>query len=287
MRARGMLKPISPSQLSPAGKSKTGIRSVSALDSPDRIPTLQRSPKRRNLTKTSRVQLAPAVSVNVEHLEEIDNVSLSCPHCPRLFVRNSALEKHLETHAKQKRFRCLHCTKSFKSKAAVTRHLRCHLRKKTFDFGQANRKHGQPTMKLKNLRCVHCNKIIPSETVLKPFGGSNYNISPSKLKQSCSFTCNACNKAFVQSPNLRTQVRGQTGDSRPLSARNLFQCPHCSKNFIKRSLLTKHVRTRTLERPYKCVHCCKAFSTSENLSAHSRSHDRQNSTHQLQLPMIS
>jgi len=261
MREEGKLKPKLSRQFS-VGKSKTMLRDEFTSD----------------------------VSVNLEHLEELDNVSVACPLCLRLFVRKSAIEKHLEMHIKQKRFRCLHCRKTFKTKVAVKRHVRCHLEKKTLDFNQLNNNHGQSATNANTnnvLSCIHCNKIIPSEADPKPICNSNCKVSPSKLRKYCSFTCSACTNTFVQSPILRTQMRVKTGLNRAQTARKPFRCPYCSKNFTKRSLLSKHIRTRTLEKPYKCIRCCKAFSTSKNLTVHSRSHNPHICTEQMQLPKIS
>lgn len=45
-------------------------------------------------------------------------------------------------------------------------------------------------------------------------------------------------------------------------------CPYCSLNCTKRSVLIKHIRAHTNERPYPCDTCKTAFKTKSNLHKH-------------------
>ena len=58
----------------------------------------------------------------------------------------------------------------------------------------------------------------------------------------------------------------------PKHERRIQQCEHCSKAFDRPSLLIRHIRTHTGEKPYACDCCSKAFSTSSSLNTHRRIH---------------
>ncbi|KAF8840649.1 STE-domain-containing protein [Paxillus ammoniavirescens] len=66
-----------------------------------------------------------------------------------------------------------------------------------------------------------------------------------------------------------------TTTGKPVTSK-AFVCPlySCGRLFKRLEHLKRHLRTHTLERPYKCNRCMKRFSRSDNLSQHLRIHAR-------------
>ncbi|KAI0370973.1 hypothetical protein BV20DRAFT_943266 [Pilatotrama ljubarskyi] len=56
-----------------------------------------------------------------------------------------------------------------------------------------------------------------------------------------------------------------------------FVCPlfSCGRMFKRMEHLRRHLRTHTLERPFRCEQCQKRFSRSDNLAQHVRTHERR------------
>lgn len=57
--------------------------------------------------------------------------------------------------------------------------------------------------------------------------------------------------------------------ARPKSA-GKHVCPHCGRDCMKPSVLEKHIRCHTGERPYPCTTCGVSFKTQSNLYKHKR-----------------
>ncbi|TKS71195.1 Zinc finger protein 831 [Collichthys lucidus] len=57
--------------------------------------------------------------------------------------------------------------------------------------------------------------------------------------------------------------------ARPKSA-GKHVCPHCGRDCMKPSVLEKHLRCHTGERPYPCTTCGISFKTQSNLYKHKR-----------------
>ncbi|XP_044143885.1 transcription factor HIVEP3 isoform X1 [Bufo gargarizans] len=81
-------------------------------------------------------------------------------------------------------------------------------------------------------------------------------------------------KVYVQRP---TQVSVKQADEPPKKEKKSqkpgkYICQYCSRPCAKPSVLQKHIRSHTGERPYPCVPCGFSFKTKSNLYKHRKSH---------------
>ncbi|KAJ8372509.1 hypothetical protein AAFF_G00281600 [Aldrovandia affinis] len=74
-------------------------------------------------------------------------------------------------------------------------------------------------------------------------------------------TCSQCGTSFRSESLLKKHYRVHTGE-RP------YHCSQCGKSFTQSSSLTLHQQTHTGERPYHCSQCGKSLSTLPNLKRH-------------------
>ncbi|XP_012879816.1 PREDICTED: zinc finger protein 831 isoform X2 [Dipodomys ordii] len=89
-----------------------------------------------------------------------------------------------------------------------------------------------------------------------------------------TLTVNIVGALPVLSPGL-----GPTLGS-PGKAKNAgkYLCPHCSRDCLKPSVLEKHIRSHTGERPFPCATCGIAFKTQSNLYKHRRTQTHLNNS---------
>lgn len=77
--------------------------------------------------------------------------------------------------------------------------------------------------------------------------------------------CRFCSYTALYHSLLARHERIHTGD-RP------YQCPSCSKRFVQKTHMENHLRMHSGERPFQCDLCARAFATASALAGHVLGH---------------
>lgn len=97
---------------------------------------------------------------------------------------------------------------------------------------------------------------------------------PQLVPQQHQFQSLAVTIDRTMSPSMTVQVQQQPPVQQPAASDSptpgRYVCPFCQLNCAKPSVLQKHIRAHTNERPYPCEICGFAFKTRSNLYKHRR-----------------
>ncbi|XP_074013725.1 zinc finger protein 831 [Numenius arquata] len=127
--------------------------------------------------------------------------------------------------------------------------------------------------------CVHLessnvplilNPLLPSEGTDQP-----HSLFPKQLGQTLTLNI-VSTLPVLSSPN--SCVNASTGSPGKSKKAGKYICKHCGRDCLKPSVLEKHIRSHTGERPFPCTTCGIAFKTQSNLYKHRRTQTHVNNT---------
>ncbi|PKU37478.1 hypothetical protein llap_12218 [Limosa lapponica baueri] len=127
--------------------------------------------------------------------------------------------------------------------------------------------------------CVHLessnvplilNPLLPSEGT-----DQAHSLFPKQLGQTLTLNI-VSTLPVLSSPN--SCVNASTGSPGKSKKAGKYICKHCGRDCLKPSVLEKHIRSHTGERPFPCTTCGIAFKTQSNLYKHRRTQTHVNNT---------
>jgi uncharacterized Zn-finger protein len=165
------------------------------------------------------------------------------------------------------KFDCKRCEKSYKTKKDLIAHnrnvhedrkLSCKICLTIFTNNRALYRHIQRDHQ--NITCTSCEKVFTSTTGLRAHFRS--------IHQKIRHECEECQQSFSQRSTLNQHIKSHHSNIQLPK----YTCDICSKVFIGRASIQKHMRRVHQEKRYECKICKIKFTRLRDLWKHSFNH---------------
>ncbi|CAH0564687.1 unnamed protein product [Brassicogethes aeneus] len=218
------------------------------------------------------------------HLDEVNSKEdLLCTICNKQFEFPRYLKAHLKRHEDSyKKFKCDLCEKGFSSKRDLTDHVnvhkniknfKCPICDKAFRTKQNVAKHLPIHSEKRPYKCTLCDKSFKKQSILRKHSFTHLKDRP--------FKCDVCDKTYKSKESLRVhklthnkpkfdcKMCASTFDSlshlyghscRSNKTLKFFICNFCKRGFLKKTLLSIHVRNMHQKVSFTCDTCGILFN---------------------------
>uniref|UniRef100_A0A8D8I2B6 Zinc finger protein 835 n=1 Tax=Culex pipiens TaxID=7175 RepID=A0A8D8I2B6_CULPI len=177
----------------------------------------------------------------------------SCPVCEKKCIRLSELKQHIKSHWRKQPHACPICTERFRDVTNFYDHIKT-VHKDELTLQEAIDMIAQNE---------NAELIVPGEENQKQEEDEAVRgqAQPdAAMLDEGFYTCTVCVRTFRTERLLRKHKRKMHP--------KVFVCLHCPKQFLYKSLLEKHSRVHTQEKPFFCEYCQASFSQKINLEVH-------------------
>eukprot|EP01083_Nonionella_stella_P006058 17528_1 len=185
------------------------------------------------------------------------NSVISCHLCSRTFSHEGYLKMHMRSHLSEKIYVCQICSKTFTRQGHLKVHMKTHVSSSMTKSKPGN---------------VFTCEICSYTSILQSSYSRHMRTHQPKQSIPNSISCPECNRSFTTQRGLKDHSTLHASDTAPV---RMWICDICSRSFIYKNHLLRHIETHTNPKSYSCSICPKKFSQKGNLNIHMAVHTNE------------